>query len=762
MSKPDQSNTSTARTIARRVSGVLSKLFERAIESLMEQGVYLLLLVAIAFNLYFLLPEVTVDAPPLNDNVLHVTNLSRAIGALITHQDVTDHWLANIALGYPLFHYYQHLPYVIPALVEWLALAWLRVAPAPTVLLNWITYLMLSLFPLSIYWSMRRFGFARTPAALGALCSSLLSTNGLYGFDFNSYVWSGYGLYTQLWGMFLLPPALAQCHIALKEGRGYFLAGLLLSALLLSHLMLGYVALGSLILIALVVALDGARTPSHRIWPTVRRLALLLILAALVTAYLFIPLVLDDAYMNRSVWELAGKYDAYGWQWTLAAFVAGQLFDFGRLPVLTLLVAVGLLVCARGWREERYRIPVVLFVAWLLLYFGRPTWGALLNLLPLSNDLQLHRFIAGIHLAGIFLIGIGLAAVWEWAQATRRAPVLLALVSVATLFLLAPAYAERSNYLEKNALWKSQTGQASAAEDKDLAALFNTLRDLPPGRVYAGLGNNWGKDYRVGAAPMYSRLQLEGFDLVGYAYHALAFNADIQVLFDDSSIEQYNLFNIRYVVTPADYAIPPFYKPLQTFGRHRLYQIETTGYFDLVDSDPSLIRQKQDWFPAASAWLTSTLPTNKLYPAIRLSSTADDPQNARPLAQAPTLITQLPTNTFTSAGRIVSETLGSNSYNANVEVQRASTLMLKVTYHPNWHAYMDGVETPTTMLMPSYLGVPITSGQHRVWLEYRPQAYHAYLQLLGFMMLLLLGVAEWRPDWLAAVAARLKLGRISA
>src|SRR5438874_2290975 len=83
-------------------------------------------------------------------------------------------------------------------------------------------FLLLSLFPLSISWSMRRFGFERLPAALAGLVAPLLSANFLYGLDYGSYVWRGSGLYTQLWGMVLLPPALAQSYRALRDGRGYF------------------------------------------------------------------------------------------------------------------------------------------------------------------------------------------------------------------------------------------------------------------------------------------------------------------------------------------------------------------------------------------------------------------------------------------------------------------------------------------------------------------------------------------------------------
>ena len=108
-------------------------------------------------------------------------------------------------------------------------------------MLKWSNYLLISLFPVSIYWSMRRFGFDRIISAKGALVSSL-ATNGLYGFDFRSYIFAGWGLYAKLWAMVLLPLALAMSYRTLREGRGYLWAVLLLSATLMSHLLYGYMA----------------------------------------------------------------------------------------------------------------------------------------------------------------------------------------------------------------------------------------------------------------------------------------------------------------------------------------------------------------------------------------------------------------------------------------------------------------------------------------------------------------------------------------
>ncbi|MBC7239499.1 MAG: hypothetical protein H5T71_05315, partial [Chloroflexi bacterium] len=229
------------------------------------------------------------------------------------------------------------------------------------------------------------------------------------------------------------------------------------------------------------------------------------------------------------------------------------------------------------WQGERDRFLLILFVFWLLLYAGRPTWGALINLLPLSRDLHLHRLIGGVHLGGIYLMGIGLAWLWEAARRLRSREQRFLVPALLTLALLIPAYRERYRYLWQNARSMVETANAVAAERQDLDRLFQALRGLPAGRVYAGLPARWGKDIKVGAVPLYALLSGADFDTVGYLYHALSLNADIMVLFEDGRFEQYDLFNVRYVITPQGWTVPSYYRVLGDFGRFRLYGVETSG-----------------------------------------------------------------------------------------------------------------------------------------------------------------------------------------
>ena len=289
----------------------------------------------------------------------------------------------------------------------------------------------------------------------------------------------------------------------------------------------------------------------------------------------------------------------------------------------------------------------------------------------------------------------------------------------------------------------AESAAAYAAEAKDLAGLEAAIASAPPGRVYAGLTAKWGKDYKVGAIPMYARFTGAGLDTLGHLYQALSLNSDLQVLFDDSRQAQYDLFNVRYVVTPVDWTVPSYYKPLADFGRHRLYQVETTGYFDLVGSDLAFAGDKSELYPAAAGWLQSGLVGARQHPSVFLGGGVPDGRAVLPLSRAEQVIAQLSPEAGVARGRVISETVESDAYAADVEVARDSMVMLKATYHPNWHATVDGVEAPTVMLMPSYVGVPVAPGLHHIRLEYRAGSLRGILLAVGLLTLLLVAVGEW-------------------
>ena len=720
------------------------------------------LLFAVAFNLVYLYPEVADDILDWNDTGMHVLLTDAALDAITHRQDVTDPWQSTMGMGFPLFHYYQHLPHITIALIHVITL---EVFPLAN-MLHWTTYLLLSFFPLSIYWSLRRFGFDLLSAAMGGLVASLAATNGLYGLGFASYVFRGFGLYTQLWAMVLLPLSLALSYQVLREGRGYFWATLLLTATLMSHLMYGYMAFLTLGVLTSIQPMrwSDPRSLMETMWRRWRRLLILFLLVVVVTSYFLVPLFLDRQYLTHSVWHDPLRYDSYGVSAVISGLVHGHLFDFDRFPSLTILVFVGFSICLLRWRKERYLIPVAIFLIWLLLFFGRSAWGGLIELLPMGRDIHMNRFIAGVHLGGICLIAVALGAPLRWA--VSRASVWYVLAALAlTLLVLLPVYIERRSYLAQNALWISESQQGLAAEDTELSSLLGKLKQLPPGRVHAGYEysglKHWSNQYYVGYARVYDLLHAESLDMMGHVYHSYSLNSDVLINFDEQRWDHYNLFNARYVVAPEGQGFPEFVKPLEQFGRHRLYQVETTGYFDLVGSDLAFAGGKTDFYPAASSWLASGLPGVKQHPQVLIGSTSQGTERPLTLSAAVDVIPTIRASAGPSRGAVLSEEAGNNFFAADVTVERDSWLMLKATYHPNWRATVDGVETDTVMLMPSFVGVQLPPGEHKVLLEYRPRRLRMILLTLGLLTLPLIALAETRGEALSGWFATSVLARAS-
>jgi hypothetical protein len=193
-------------------------------------------LIAIIFNAITLLPELRVAIPSLNDDAFHYLYVNRAEAAISTGENPVDNWAPVLELGFPQFFYYQHVPYIAVALLYRACFERIRLIT----LFNLVRYLLLVGLPLTVWWSMRIMGFSPIAAAVGAAFSPLISSNDLFGFEYNSYIWRGYGMYAQLWAMHFFFIATACLHRALSQRTGYGLAIFACTMVVLSDLMYAY------------------------------------------------------------------------------------------------------------------------------------------------------------------------------------------------------------------------------------------------------------------------------------------------------------------------------------------------------------------------------------------------------------------------------------------------------------------------------------------------------------------------------------------
>ena len=736
-------------------------------------AVFCLLTVAVSFNLINLLPSFLVDVTDGTDIVLHTLLSESVVQSIKDGRNFTDPWQGTMGLGHPLFHYYQHLPHVIVGLSYFLTFGTTSVAD----ILHWSTYALTSVFPLSIYLSARKLGFDRLISCMSGLVTSVIATNAISGYSYSSYLVGVQGLYTQLWAMVLLPLALAFGYQTLREGRGYFSTVLLLSATLMSHLLYGYMAFITLGLLLFVTQIHfkmdinrqagtnsrvhqrrsrhsrSSRTPKSNFKPLentestvyepsffgrLRRLFIITILVIFITSFFLVDFALDFRFFNSSPYIDPLLYDSHGASVVLNGLFQGDLFDFKRFPSLTILVCAGLVICLFNWRKPLYLLPVTIFILWLLMFFGRHTWGSLLDVLPLSTDLLMFRFIGGVHLGGIFLMGVALGTVWRKVIAYSN-NWYTSIAVILTLAILLPVFIERRSYVNDLTNAAQQCSVLENSEETDVRMAFDELKKLPKGRIYTGkihydLGN-WGMEYSVGCTLLQTLALTDGLDTVPSLYHRYSLTSDILDEFDETKLEHYNLFNVRYVIAPEEHSFPDFVQRLGTFGQHHIYRVETSGYFDLVDANKTFALNKDNFLPTVASWLGSNRTKNKQHPVISMDSTELEIDYAE---------ADIPLDE--NRGIIIKEESGNNYYTANVAINRESTIMLKASYHPNWHVTIDGSDENALMLMPGFVGVRITPGDHIVKFEYQPRRLRAILLILGILILPAIVVAERKHE----------------
>ncbi len=839
-----------------------------------------------AFNFILLYPETTIKMD-LNDNVFAYTlvrETNNMVGNFLNLPSwanfvlIFDHWVPQWGLGYPLPHFYQHIPNL--AVVIFYRLISLIAQISLLTIFNWTKYLMLSFVPLVFYYSARKFDFSRLAASASALVSALISTNYLYGTDYNALVFRGSGMYTQLWGIFFLPLALSSVYYCLKSGQGYLKAVIFLALSLASHLVFGYLAVLStpLLLFCLIVELlfsrhsgnersEDSRIISGRFWTSqndvvreafsyIKRLFLILSFTFLLLSYWLIPLILDSNYQNKSVWDDFTKFNSYGWEQILKWLVNGEIFDYGRLPVLTILVAIGFfwalykfstnlslrgrseatdeaisIMSSRhsGEPEGRLQNPTkndsgqarmtididsrwrgndnfgvylffpLLFLFWLILYFGRFTWGPFFDLLPLSEGLHGQRLINGVHFAGIFLIGLAI----EW-LATRASVILgspdatsgrlqnltkrgsgqvfrpraqdrearMTKLSAFSLILLIPliflllftAFKERSDYLSWNNYLIGYFNREYAREWPDFAKVLQKINQLGKARINLGRPGNWGRNFTVGGFSAYFVASVNGFDTIGFLPESWSLHSDIEQFFSENDPNYYDLFNVRYIIAPPDQKFGTFAQKVDQYGKFVLYKVKTKGNFSFINSDILISATKKQKINLDRFWIGSKLMPQQEFPTVsfagynnykdyknyKLTLTMTDWANYQIVQPTQTKdLNFFATNPFDSfntlipkysnisspSGQVLSQTSGPNYFSAKVSTPEESTLLLRATYHPFWQAFIDGQPVNTFMVEPAMTAIKVPKGNHLVEFKYYARVYKQILILVSLLTL---------------------------
>lgn len=684
-----------------RISGVL-----------LRRGPTLLLVVPVGFNLWVLRAE---TSPLLytNDSSVHMTMIRWAADRFRDGSLPIDGWVPYLSFGWPNFHHYPALPHILTGTVA--------AVFEPGNVYAFLMYLLLSTWPVSVYLGARLMGWDRAVAVAAALVSPLLLSEPSYGYEHPSYTWQGYGIFGQVWGMWLIPIAMGMTWRAVSRGKTIWAAALVSALTISLHLVEGYYLMLSLGIWVVI----GPKDVFRRIW----RAAAIGATSVALSSWFLVPFLIDSKWTGESEYYLNSIFvNSYGATKVLGWLSEGALFDHGRLPVISVLVAVGLAVSLfRFTRHEPSRGLVLFGLMGLILFFGRPTLGSLANLLPMDKGILFHRFIATVHLAGVLLAGVGGAAVVMFVfNGVRRiprmriaAPVLASVISFITLL---PAWRHISSIDETGARFISEQKLSEALDGRDFLSLVRQVRERGDGRIYAGLAGNWGAEYKIGRVAVHTAMPSLQLDSLGFFLRIDSPSQDVETRFDESNQAHYDLFNIKYVLMPSGQkpAVPATF--LSRAGRHTLWSVSTSGYLQVVDTSELVTVASGPYMARQLA----TVMRKREQAYTRLPTVSFEGSPAGPLT--------LPPDPAATVPGVVQHQVAfaeKGSFSGRVQMTRTGILLMKSTYHPRWQAQIDGRPVQHFMIAPSLTGVTVGEGTHGVSFQYQPVNWHIPLLLVG-------------------------------
>jgi hypothetical protein len=538
--------------------------------------------------------------------------------------------------------------------------------------------------------------------------------------------------------MWLLPFAWGLSWRAVSRGRSYALAALALALTIAVHLLTGYLAL---VCLGVFVLVRWREIPIRLV-----RAAVVGVGSLLVGAWVIVPLIADRLWTVNDEFS-RGKiyYDSFGARKIIGWFASGELFDRWRIvPLLTILVVAGLVVALWRWRrEERARVLIGLFLVSLVLFFGRSTLGDALKLLPGSGDLFLRRFLFGVHLAGLYLAGLGAVRLGQLGLAGVRKLRLrgrpaIALAAVAGFLYLSPAFVDRASWAATGARWIDEQDVADETDGADVTELIDIALEYGPGRFYAGMRSNWGSQYKVGQVPMYAVLLNHSVDGVGFTRPTWSLSSPIEYRFIDTNPTHHDLFDTRYLILAEGREPPVEAVELARRGRHVLWMVRTGGSVEVVDVLPAIEAGRTDLGVKVADWWRSDLTSRRLNPGIAFEGHE---------APAPTASEGAPPDA--PPGEVAAEDvdLGDGAAVATVTLERPGAVILKTSFDPRWQVAVDGVPAEPQMVAPSFVARVVPAGRHVVRFEYEPYPRYDILLLIGALTLLGLALV---PRWLAA------------
>ncbi len=754
---------------------------------------FLLLLFSVGCCLWLYRAEPTTTIDP-NDNAFQYALIDRTntmweyaartcpktIAHPICHLSILiDHWVPNWAQGYNLPYYYSHIPQI--AIVGSYRILAPLIGTSVTLFQYYHTliYLLLCLLPVSVFVAFRAMGCPWLTAGFGALFAPLISTDGLYGIDQTSFLWRGWGLSSQLFALIWLPLVVAFTIRFANYPRNKTYAGLSILFLVLTtsgHLGIGMMAFMAVAIICFtpIVTHLVSGTPGKAIvrmlGKTLLTTGAIVLPTLLLLSYWIVPVFLHNDFHNISFWDPVWKFDSFGAIDVVKKLVNGELFDFGRFPLFTFFLFFGIVAIVTDENDTHTRPLPWLFFFFLVLLFGRTTWGGLIDLVPGMKEFHQHRFIVGLHLAGLFLAPLGM--VWVINTCTTfvsrvvgkryHAWVFAGVCLAGVMGAYAILFPHIIDYATYNETLIEQANNNFTDAASDTRALFTTLYGLQqehPGRIYALRGKE-GNDFRIASTPYYMQLSTFGLPTVLWLPETWSMNSDTEQFFNEDNSTHYDMYNIAYVVAPPTKTPQPFWKLIKETPSWKLYSVSSMqAFYITTGTAPSVVySDKESLVNLVHIWIQSDYPKQHIYPQLRMGKQTetellpnfrmtDEVTYQTPEGKTHSLLGEIPVYKNPSALTTTNPTMRVDKETNDTDMRFLATVtvsahcptcvvILKQTYHPNWIATVNGKRVAPIIVFPFYTGLRLEEpGTYDIVFSYQPAPAKILLAMLGIASL---------------------------
>lgn len=226
--------------------------------------------------------------------------------------------------------------------------------------------------------------------------------------------------------------------------------------------------------------------------PSISRVFYVHFVSLALLSWWIIPLLKNFTYIGGLPWKTESE-NGYNFELVLRNFLSGEMFDHGRkFPFITLGIMAGLsCTCFTQQkndenaqftkRQTMFIWVTALFLVTFYLFLGRTFSGPLYDLIPFHKELEVLRYLNGVHFCGLLLMAVSFARILRFCCTTLcRIPkgfVKSSHILITIMLVLPPVYL--SSQLE-------EINSRLTVTETTLAEGLETLKAYPSnGRIMA-------------------------------------------------------------------------------------------------------------------------------------------------------------------------------------------------------------------------------------------------------------------------------------